>query len=77
VASNGNIKRADNTHCLNRIAVSVLKIKTIHAENFMKMNIYSFQGMADMHLFQGCGNGSSKDARHFYQQFFSAKTTSK
>jgi hypothetical protein len=30
----------------------------------MKMNVYSFQEMADMHIFYGYANGNSMEDRH-------------
>jgi hypothetical protein len=57
-------------NCLNSAAMQVLKIKSICAECSVKINVYSFQEMADMHLIYGHANGDSKEARHLYQQRF-------
>jgi hypothetical protein len=57
MVSSCNSIKADDKQFLNIVAVSVLKIKSIHAEI-----IYSFQRMADITLF-GCANGNSKEVK--------------
>jgi hypothetical protein len=59
----GNSKWSDDKQCLNIVTVSVLKLKSIHAELFMKINVCSSQEMVNMHLFYGCANANSKEAR--------------
>jgi hypothetical protein len=48
---------------LNIIVVFILEIKSIYAECFMKLNVYSFQGMADMQIATAgrSGTSTSKD----------------
>jgi hypothetical protein len=43
------------------VATSVLNTKSVHAECFLKMNIYSFQEMAARHLFYGRENYNSHE----------------
>jgi hypothetical protein len=43
-------------------------LKTVYGESVVKINFYSFQVLADMHLFYGRANGNIKKARLFYQQ---------
>jgi hypothetical protein len=40
--SNDNDKISDNKHCLNRVAASVLKVKSVCSECLVKTNVYSF-----------------------------------
>jgi hypothetical protein len=71
VVSIAIIIKADGKHCLNSKAVSALKIKSVHAEYLMNMNVYSFQHeMVDMHLFYGNADGNSKGARWHNQCIF-------
>lgn len=43
----------DDKHCLNSVTVSVLIIKLVCAECFLKMLVYLLQSMADMRFFAG------------------------
>jgi hypothetical protein len=58
IASNDNVKKAE-IHCLDGEAVSVLEMKSVRAQCFVKMTVHSLQGMTDMHLFYGCGNDNT------------------
>jgi hypothetical protein len=40
-ASNSKVRKSADKQCLNSVAVSVLKIKSIHAECLMKLNDHS------------------------------------
>jgi hypothetical protein len=73
MASNRNLalKKSDDKHCLNNaensVTVPVLKIKSIRAECFVNMNVYSFQEITDMHVLWAY-NGNSKEAGRMYKQ---------
>jgi hypothetical protein len=43
MTSHENDKKSDDKHCLNSVAILVLKIKSIHAACFMKVNVYLLQ----------------------------------
>jgi hypothetical protein len=60
---NGSFKNFGDKHCLNIVAVLVLKIKSIRAGCFLKANVYSFQEIADITSpFYGCINGNRDEA---------------
>jgi hypothetical protein len=41
-------------NCLNSVALSLLKITSMQAACFVKMNVYSFQEMEDVPLSRTC-----------------------
>jgi hypothetical protein len=49
-------------HC---VTVFPLKISSCH---MFSENVYSFQGMADIHLLDGCADINSEEGRHLCQQ---------
>lgn len=70
MVSNGNIIKANDGHCLNSVTILVLKIKPVCATFFLKINIYSFQGMMNMHFFYGLANIKNGEDRCIYKQRF-------
>jgi hypothetical protein len=53
-----------------KISVPALNSSSIREQCFAKMDVYTFQEMADMHLIYGHACGNSREARHLYQQSF-------
>jgi hypothetical protein len=70
MVTNGNVKLSHDKHHLNSVIISVLKIKTICGKCFMKMNVYSFQKMVNMHVFYGGKNGNSREAKNLHMTFW-------
>jgi transposase len=53
-----------------KISVPALNSNSIREQCFAKMDVYTFQEMADMHLIYGRAYGNSREARRRYQQNF-------
>jgi hypothetical protein len=51
IVSNFNTTKASGKRYLNSAVVLVFKVKLIRAKCIIKMDVYSFQRMVDMHLF--------------------------
>jgi hypothetical protein len=61
----GTFKIAENKHCYNKVAVSVLKMKSIHVVCFVKMNVYLYE----------CVYGKAKKTTRLYRHKFSVLST--
>jgi phosphorylcholine metabolism protein LicD len=70
MVSNGIVTKTNGKHCLNSVAISVLKIKCIYAESFIKINVYSFQRMVGMHLFYRQANGNNMENKYSTSKIF-------
>jgi hypothetical protein len=53
-----------------KISVPALNSKSIREQCFTKMDVYTSQEMADMHLIYGREYGNSSETRRLYQQSF-------